>query len=190
MVTESNDDPDFVDSENDIDEDDDLSYEQNVTDDIQIEVEGRVFERAKDTKYEIDDLEYPTCEELRSDYESDEEVGYRFPEFNAETDMQNPNFAVGQKFRSIEEFRQAVRNYGAVNRYNVKFNVNDENRVQGVCKLGCQWKIWASKVKNTSTVHIKSYTPEHTCNRDQTNRHCTYLYLANMYIETFRVDPK
>ncbi|KAL2501246.1 Uncharacterized protein Fot_35094 [Forsythia ovata] len=37
--TES-DDLDFVDYENDNDEDDDLTYEQNVTHDIQIEVEG------------------------------------------------------------------------------------------------------------------------------------------------------
>ncbi|KAL2518409.1 Uncharacterized protein Adt_14656 [Abeliophyllum distichum] len=129
MVTESDEDPDFVDSENDIDEDDDLAYEQNVTDKIQIEVEDRVSERAEDVDNEVDELQYPTSEELLSDYESDEEVGYRFPEFNAETEMQNPNFIVGQKFRSIEEFRQAVRNYGAVNRYNVKFKTNDENRV-------------------------------------------------------------
>ncbi|KAL2535125.1 Uncharacterized protein Adt_08476 [Abeliophyllum distichum] len=99
MVTESDEDPDFVDSENDIDEDDDLAYEQNVTDEIQIEVEDRVSERAEDVDNEVDELQYPTSKELLSDYESDEEVGYRFPEFNAETEMQNPNFVVGQKFR-------------------------------------------------------------------------------------------
>ncbi|KAL2475876.1 hypothetical protein Adt_36612 [Abeliophyllum distichum] len=52
MVTDSEDDSNFVDSENDNDEDDDLAYEQNVTNDIQIEVEGRVSEGAKDIENE------------------------------------------------------------------------------------------------------------------------------------------
>ncbi|KAL2476450.1 Uncharacterized protein Adt_37186 [Abeliophyllum distichum] len=123
MVTDFEDDPDFIDSENDNDENDGLACEQNVTDDIQIEVEGRVPQEANDIENEVDELEYPTSKELHSDYESDEEVGYRFHEFNAMTDMQNPNFVVGLKFRSIEEFRQAVRNYGTVNMYNVKIIV-------------------------------------------------------------------
>ncbi|KAL2513194.1 hypothetical protein Adt_18794 [Abeliophyllum distichum] len=70
MVTKSNDDPNFVDFENDIDEDDDLAYEKNVLDDIQIETESRVSKGTKDIGNEVDELEYPTSEELRSDYEN------------------------------------------------------------------------------------------------------------------------
>ncbi|KAL2518465.1 Uncharacterized protein Adt_14712 [Abeliophyllum distichum] len=112
MVTESDDNPDFVNSENDIDKDDDLAYEQNVTDDIQIKVEGRVFEQTEDIENEVDDLEYPMSEELHSDYESDEDVGYMFREFNDETDMQNLNFAIGKKFGQLKSLDKPLEIMG------------------------------------------------------------------------------
>ncbi|KAL2491073.1 Uncharacterized protein Adt_26701 [Abeliophyllum distichum] len=172
-------DPDFNNFENEFENDNDMLYEQNVTEENEIE----------EFEDEIDDLEYPSSEEFLSAYESSDESEHKFPEFVAENDMHNSKFEFGHKFRSIEEFKKAVRSYGAVNKYNVKFKANDESRAQAVCKVGCRWKIWASNVKSNNMVQVKSYTPEHTCNRDQNNRHCTYLYLANQYIERFKVDP-
>ncbi|KAL2487203.1 Uncharacterized protein Adt_31959 [Abeliophyllum distichum] len=139
-MTDYEEDSGFIDSENEHD-DDDILYEQNVTHDIENEGEERVFEGAEEVDNEVDDLDYPSTEELHIDYASNEEVGYRFPKFIAKIDMQNPKFVVGYKFRCIEEFRQSMRNYWVVNRYNVKFKTNYEIRVQGICKLGCQWKI-------------------------------------------------
>lgn len=60
-----------------------------------------------------DDLESPSSDELLLACSSED--GYRFPEFFAETDTRNPQFEVGQLFRSIDEFRVVVRNYGVLN---------------------------------------------------------------------------
>ncbi|CAA2985841.1 Hypothetical predicted protein [Olea europaea subsp. europaea] len=43
-----------------------------------------------DEKPDIDDMEYPSSEELLSDVSSNDKVGYRFSEFMAETDMRDP----------------------------------------------------------------------------------------------------
>lgn len=136
-----------------------------------------------------DDLEYPSSEQLLLDCPSDEKVGYRFPEFSVETDMWNPQFEVGQRFRSMQEFRKAVRTYDALNGYNVKLKFHHKKRAQGVCKLGCNLRIWASKMSTTETVQVISYTPKHTCTRGKTNRHCNYIFLASRYSEQFKADP-
>lgn len=38
-----------------------------------------------------------------------------------ETDMHNPKFHVGQLLSSVQESRKAIRTYGVVNGYNVKY---------------------------------------------------------------------
>ncbi|XP_022880692.1 uncharacterized protein LOC111397963 [Olea europaea var. sylvestris] len=108
------------------------------------------------------------------DFESEQddiEYDRNFPEFNFDQDMRNPQFEVGQILSSTAEFREAVRMYDALNGSNVKFKANDERRVQGICKLGCQWRIWASRMDASERMQVKSYTSEHTCSRDQFNRH-------------------
>ncbi|XP_022872517.1 uncharacterized protein LOC111391518 [Olea europaea var. sylvestris] len=106
---------------------------------------------------DIDDMEYPSIEELLSGVSSDDEVGYRFSEFRAEMDMRDPKFEVGQLFNSIQEFRKAIWAYGAVNGYNIKCKANDERRVQGIRKSECKWRIWASKMNNSETVQNQQF---------------------------------
>lgn len=90
----------------------------------------------------------------------------------------------------MQEFRKVIRTYGAINEYSVKCKVNDENRVQGICKSDCQWRIWAFKMNNSDTVQVKSYTPQHTCSRNQCNRHCNYIFIIHPYVEQSKADPK
>lgn len=66
--------------------------------------------------------------------------------------MENPQFEIEQLFLSMQEFRNAVRTYGAQNGYNVKLKCIYKNRAQGACKLGCNWRIWASKMSTTEMV--------------------------------------
>ncbi|XP_022865606.1 uncharacterized protein LOC111385451 [Olea europaea var. sylvestris] len=157
MIGVSEDDSDFVDSENNVEDEDDTLYEQNVTDGIEIGLDGHYQiqdEWGESNDMEVDALEYPT-EELLSQCSSDEESGFRFPQFSAKTDMKNPQFVVGQIFSSVVEFKKAVRTYSALNGYNVKFTTNEERRVQGVCKVGCEWRIWASSFDDTDTLQFK-----------------------------------
>ncbi|CAA3019856.1 Hypothetical predicted protein [Olea europaea subsp. europaea] len=93
-VTVLEDDSDFVDSEKDVEDEDDTLYDQNVTDGIEMGLDGHdqvQDERGEGNDMEVDDLEYPT-EELLSQCSSDDESGFRFPQFFAETDMKNLQF--------------------------------------------------------------------------------------------------
>ncbi|CAA2934785.1 Hypothetical predicted protein [Olea europaea subsp. europaea] len=99
------DDSDFNDSDNDISSGaDDVLFEKNVTERVELNCDGRATIRQEkghqavlvhDEQPNIDDMEYPSSEELLSDVSSDDKVGYRFSEFMAETDMRDPKFEVG-----------------------------------------------------------------------------------------------
>ncbi|XP_022843153.1 uncharacterized protein LOC111366681 [Olea europaea var. sylvestris] len=193
------DDSDFSDSNNNISSgEDDLLFEKNVTEGVELGYDVGATEcnedghavTMHDEDHEFDDLECPSSEELLSGVSSDDEVDYRFSEFTADMDIRDPRFEVGQLFNSIQDFRKVLRTYGAINGYNVKCKANDEKRVQGICKLGCEWRIWASKMNNSDTVQVKSYTPSHTCSQDQYNRHCNYIFIVHRYIEQFKVDSE
>ncbi|KAK8683943.1 hypothetical protein V6N13_039986 [Hibiscus sabdariffa] len=87
----------------------------------------------------------------------------------------------------------SVRQYGVLNRYNVKLKVNDSKRLQVICKEGCPWMIWASRLNPKDeldkTWQIKTYIGEHNFIRDTKNGNCTYKWLASTYLEKWRIDP-
>ncbi|KAL4369679.1 hypothetical protein GQ457_05G019940 [Hibiscus cannabinus] len=89
--------------------------------------------------------------------------------------------------------KAAVRQYGVLNKYNVKLKVNDSKRLQVICKEGCPWMIWASRLNPKDeldkTWKIKTYIGEHNCIRDTKNGNCTYKWLASTYLEKWRIDP-
>ncbi|KAL5567072.1 hypothetical protein UlMin_030236 [Ulmus minor] len=86
-------------------------------------------------------------EELHSSDGSDGEddskrkwVRKRYPEFNPKTDMKNPTFKLGMTFDSVDTFRKAVRAHAIKHKRDLKFKVNDKDRVRAVCNSdGCEW---------------------------------------------------
>ncbi|KAL4347998.1 hypothetical protein GQ457_17G020520 [Hibiscus cannabinus] len=86
-----------------------------------------------------------------------------------------------------------VKQYVVLNGYNVRLKVNDSRRLQVVCKAGCPWMIWASRLHpkdiNETTWQIKTYIGDHSCIRDTKNTNCTTRWLAKTYIDKWRVDP-
>ncbi|KAL4335956.1 hypothetical protein GQ457_07G018510 [Hibiscus cannabinus] len=117
----------------------------------------------------------------------------KMPEFNSETDMKNPKFKKGMVFSHQSVIKAAVKQYAVLNGKNVRLKVNDSRRLQVVCKAGCPWMIWASRLHpkdiNETTWQIKTYIGDHSCIRDTKNANCTARWLAKTYIDKWRVDP-
>ncbi|KAK8614013.1 hypothetical protein V6N13_122392 [Hibiscus sabdariffa] len=133
-------------------------------------------------------------ESLHSACDSETEVERnRFPEFNSVVDIENPKFKKGLLFSDQKIFKAALKQYAVKNRFNIRLKVNDSARVQAVCKDGCPWMVWASKMypkdKTNKTWQIKTYVGEHKCVRDTKNRNCIFRWLAKEYLEKFRVEP-
>ncbi|XP_057469927.1 uncharacterized protein LOC130758927 isoform X1 [Actinidia eriantha] len=71
---------------------------------------------------------------------------------------------VGQRFRSVHEFREALRKYAIANEFTLMYKKNENERVTAKCKAeGCPWRIHASRLATTQLFCIKKMNATHTC---------------------------
>ncbi|KAJ0244431.1 F105 protein [Hirschfeldia incana] len=105
---------------------------------------------------------------------------------------QNTITGIGQRFKNVNEFREALRKYAIANQFGFRYKKNDSHRVTVRCKAeGCPWRIHASRLSTTQLICIKKMTPSHTCegaggvNGLQTSR----SWVASIIKEKLRVFP-
>lgn len=118
-------------------------------------------------------------------------IRLKYPEFSNEVDMSDLVFKIGQKFRSFQQFREAVRNYGIKNQYVMNFRPNNKKMCNAFCKKGCPFYLWCSPmVTDKETVQIKSEILKHECTRDHHSiRHVSAKWIAKNYLEQFKAYP-
>ncbi|KAK8696438.1 hypothetical protein V6N13_001573 [Hibiscus sabdariffa] len=131
-------------------------------------------------------------ENLYSEHGSDSD-GPRYPEFNSETDMVKPKFVKGLVFPNKTTLKEAIKQYGRVDRVEVKLKKNDNRRLQALCKEGCPWKLWAApmnpKDSEDHTWKIKTMVNCHTCSKSVSNSNITSKWMAKYYIGKFMSEP-
>nr|CAD1827388.1 unnamed protein product [Ananas comosus var. bracteatus] len=119
--------------------DDDELFDKNVDTHAEVGVGTKTSTTIDDVpKHSNSETDYELSDELHSADDSSEDdlvMQRRYPEFRAETDMQNPQLGIGMLFASMKEFRQAIKEYSIKNRYNIKM-VKNESKVRAVCKEG------------------------------------------------------
>lgn len=71
---------------------------------------------------------------------------------------------VGQEFKSVQEFRDALQKYAIAHRFAYKLKKSEVNRARGICVIdGCSWRIHASRVSTDQPFEIKKFQNTHTC---------------------------
>ncbi|KAL4377914.1 hypothetical protein GQ457_02G034320 [Hibiscus cannabinus] len=183
----------FEDSENSGSDHEGYAHDVNVNNDFEMGLNNDLL---RGCHIRVNDDDVNEGEELHNASESDsddQKKKVKFPEFNTETDMVNPQFQKGMVFSGKEIFKAAVREYGIKNRVDLKLKRTDSKRVHVICKEGCPWYIWASivdpKDRMNPTWQIKSYNGEHKCMMALENKNVTYKWLAKTYLEKYRDDP-
>ncbi|KAL2471046.1 Uncharacterized protein Adt_39182 [Abeliophyllum distichum] len=102
----------FTDSEDDVNDDDFLD-DHNDPDRIALGLNSDpvVVEQHVDAIGEESDLDHsydPTAEELNTDYSSDEETPVRYPIFNEDKELWDPQFEVDKTFIYVLKFRKYI----------------------------------------------------------------------------------
>ncbi|KAL8112935.1 hypothetical protein AgCh_020304 [Apium graveolens] len=97
---------------------------------------------------------------------------------------------VGMKFGSMEEFRDAVRQYGIRDRKGIQFVTSDSKRCQVCCEADCKFYIWCSKDKDGENCTIKTLVNEHNCTKPYSNRLASVKYLTEIYGERVMRNPQ
>ncbi|KAL4290503.1 hypothetical protein GQ457_14G019100 [Hibiscus cannabinus] len=124
----------FEDSENSGSDHEGYAHDVNVNNDFEMGLNNDLLGGCH---IRVNDDDVNEGEELHNASESgsdDQKKKVKFPEFNTETDMVNPQFQKGMVFSGKESFKVAVREYGIKNRVDLKLKRTDSKRVHVICK--------------------------------------------------------
>nr|XP_015629558.1 uncharacterized protein LOC107280309 [Oryza sativa Japonica Group] len=189
-------DPDFVDSDYEVDRDDDDLYDKYIDGTVHDElalVKGKavVKEGVGNIQDASDDIFYSDERLFLPESSEDEgEIKLNFKTFRPDVDMQSPEFYPGMVFGTIEELRKAVSQYSITNRVAVKPDRNNKKRYEAHCAENCPWKLVASVDSRANCFMVKQYVGSHTCRKEWELKAVTARYLAGRFIEEFRGDDK
>ncbi|RYR28700.1 hypothetical protein Ahy_B01g052857 [Arachis hypogaea] len=117
--------------------------------------------------YETDDID---------SYEGDSDdmiKKRRFPKYNEAEINREYEFQVGLEFKSLSQFKEAVKEHALLNGRDIRFQKNDKVRCRVVCKGRkgkCKWVCFASKVGGSDCFRIKTLNGKHTCGRNYSGR--------------------
>ncbi|CAL8167487.1 unnamed protein product [Prunus armeniaca] len=166
--TDDESDPDFMDNEYSIDEDDD---DEVFLHEVDIDGEwGRANAEQSVPKpsfvkdfVDNEDMYANSDEEqhLRRAPQSDEEsTGRRFPEFNPSCDIGTVEFE------------------------------SEKYRIRAICVAeNCPFEIYASKMQHEDTLQVKRLDPKHTCSRVWENKKVRSSWLAQTFVEEVKTNP-
>jgi hypothetical protein len=105
-------------------------------------------------------------------------------------DMSNNDFVVGQKFSSIQVFRDAVRESNVNMGKDVKFKKNYLAKCIVVCRdTNCKFRIYGRQCKDEESFEVRSFQPVHSCRRKHKNSILKSKWIANKLIDKFRAQP-
>ncbi|KAL9398476.1 hypothetical protein Peur_007437 [Populus x canadensis] len=103
---------------------------------------------------------------------------------------------VGQDFKDVAEFRDALQKYSIARRFAYRLKKNDTNRASGRCVVeGCSWRIHASWVESEQVFRIKKMNKSHTCEgeswkRATPNKNWLVSIIKDRLRQTPRQKPK
>ncbi|XP_077227852.1 uncharacterized protein LOC143860891 [Tasmannia lanceolata] len=100
---------------------------------------------------------------------------------------------LGQEFKSVRDFREALCKYALAKGFVYKFSSNDSNRVTAKCKgEGCPWRIHASKLPTVQKFMVKTMNDVHTCGGETVKKrqpHIKQQWIADLVKDKLRDNP-
>ncbi|KAL5570950.1 hypothetical protein UlMin_020547 [Ulmus minor] len=106
-------------------------------------------------------------------------------------DLKDLSFKLGMIFDTADTFRKAVRAHAVKHKRDVKFKVNDRDRVRAVCNNdGCEWMVFASLMgDDKKTFKLKTLNDKHTCAMVFKNRFVNSRRIAERYVGQWSANP-
>ncbi|XP_074349874.1 uncharacterized protein LOC141689471 [Apium graveolens] len=153
------------------------------------EGEGAEFE-GEDGNYDSDSSEssYDNNGDRMTISSCDEEE-IKYPEFNENTDMEDPQFELGMLFSSGKVFKEAVRKLAITQQRGIRLNKNLVDKIKWICVEGCQWKCYGIKQQRLSNIQIRTLYKLHTCNPIWVQKQLNSTWIARAYEHEIKMNP-
>lgn len=146
----------------------------------------------EDTSEEDDnDTDYDDSSQFDDSYDEKGETkedNRRFKRFRDSEEA--PQFVLGMKFGSREEFRSAVIKYGVKQKKLIRFRKNDNKRCRATCDWQtCNWYCLASLTSKSNSWQITSFNDAHCCPPRKDNKLVTSTRIAAKYEKVISSNP-
>ncbi|QHO43641.1 uncharacterized protein DS421_5g164420 [Arachis hypogaea] len=138
-------------------------------------------------RYETDDID---------SYEGDSDdmiKKKRFPKYNEAEMNREYEFQVVLEFKSLSQFKEAVKEHALLNGRDIRFRKNDKVRCRVVCKERkgkCKWVCFASKVGGSDCFRIKTLNGKHTCGRIYSGRLASSSWISKKIANNISIGEK
>ncbi|RYR60867.1 hypothetical protein Ahy_A04g017941 [Arachis hypogaea] len=90
----------------------------------------------------------------------------RYPKYNEAEMSREYVFKVGLEFKSLGQFKDAIREHALLNGRDIRYIRNNKVRCRVGCrekKEKCRWMAFASKVGGSDCFRLKTLNGKHTC---------------------------
>nr|XP_004489869.1 uncharacterized protein LOC101510316 [Cicer arietinum] len=112
------------------------------------------------------------------DSNSNKEKRPKYDQFRVEELNKNYKFKLGLEFKSLVEFKDAIREWSILNGKEIEFIKNDSIRARVICKAKCWFLALVSKVGDSHTFRMKKWCGDHTCGRILNNSSANSKWIA------------
>lgn len=160
----------------------DKVYEDVSSDDSA--TEGTYEVHSDDDLWRSEELQTPDEDQTESEEDAEKEV---FPQFNSQAKFGHVDLELGMEFNSLDDFKQAVRDYNINLGREIKWLKNDKIRARARCKgENCSWEIYCAKNNVNHCFQIKTFRDEHSCGRTFKNKQASQNWVAGKLVSKMR----
>ncbi|RYR18127.1 hypothetical protein Ahy_B03g062755 [Arachis hypogaea] len=114
----------------------------------------------------------------------------RYPKYNEVEMSKEYVFKVGLEFKSLGQFKDAIREHALLNRRDIMYIKNDKVRCRVGCrgkKEKCKWMAFTSKVGGSNCFRLKTLNGKHTCGRDYSSRLASSSWVSQKIGEEMKI---
>lgn len=110
--------------------------------------------------------------------------------FNPYTAGKDIKWRPGLIFASKKQLKNAVREYSIATGRPLRYRVDHMHRMHIVCTEWCPFRLWVSYMEEYDGSQMKTVHDEHNCIYHYKNKLVSTDYLADLYGDRIRKNPK
>lgn len=109
--------------------------------------------------------------------------------YNPRCDHSKMEVVLGMRFEDGLKCMEALRTWAIVKGHHIHFKRVTKHQLEAKCKKPCLWRCYGAMKKVEKTFAITTLSGEHTCPFDIHNKCANYIWIAEQYLDVFRVRP-